>query len=235
MNGPDRTTDGERGASVWVDEAPVDPAWAAPRDPDEQPAGRNRRRVLAIGIPILAVLVLIGTVFALGGFRGRDDTVTDVARGHSFTNGPYDLTFSSATVQQATGYGKYKTIQKVVVTGTVRNNGDKAMSPSSDWFLADGISHGGVQTAENAAIGDPKLFDRPMDVAPGLPPVRIDVEFDFPPTFKDTELVFAMRRVTYGTHSYLTGAAVGDSYWDASGSDLFRLRLHLTRIAPEDY
>lgn len=230
MTGPNRPSDAASKAPVWTDDAPVDPSWAEPYDPDP-PAGR--RRLLGVGIPVLAVIVLVGAVFAFGGFRERNDTITDIGLGQTFTNGPYAFSFSSATVQETEGFGKYKRIQKIIVTGTMRNNADKSASPSYDWFLARGLRNTAVQTGDSSNVGSPGQFDGPQDVAPGLPPVRINVQFEFPPNFNDTWLVFGMRQLSYGTHSYTGGTA--NQYWDASGSGLFRLRMHLKRLAAEQY
>ena len=244
MTGPDRAPfdglrtppDGAGTALVWTDDAPVDPHWAEPTEhnqPPEPDQPRGRRRLIAIGIPVLAVVVLVGAVFAFGGFKQRNDTITDVELGQTFTNGPYELSFSSATVQQTEGFGKYKRIQKVIVTGRMRNNADTAASPNQDWFLARGVRDSNVQTGDSCNIGKPDQFGGPQDVTPGVPPVQVNVQFEFPPTFKQTELVFGMRQLSYGTHSYTGGTA--NQYWDASGSNLFRLRLHLKRLAAEQY
>lgn len=223
--------------TVWTDDSPIDPGWPEPQDPDIRSGtgagGRRGRRLLAIGIPLLAIVVLVGSVVAFGGFKQRNDTITDIKLGQTFTNGPYELRFSTATVQETEGFGKYKRIQKVVVSGTMRNTGDKADSPSYDWFLARGVHDTRVQSGDSTNIGRPGQFDAPQDVTPGLPPVRVNVQFEFPPTFADTELVFAMRQLTYGTHSYFGGNA--DQFWDAGGPDLFRLRMPLKRLAAEQY
>lgn len=223
--------------TVWTDDSPIDPRWPEPPDPDAgsggNSGGRRGRRLLTIGIPVLAVVVLIAAVFALGGFKQRNDTITDIKLGQTFSNGPYELKFSSATVQESEGFGKYKRIQKVVVSGTMRNTGDKAASPSYDWFIARGVHDTRTQPGDSTNIGQPGQFDAPQDVTPGLPPVRINVQFEFPPTFSDTELMFGMRQLTYGTHSYFGGNA--DQYWDAGGSNLFRLRMPLKRLAAEQY
>ena len=190
---------------------------------------------MAVGIPVLAVVVLVGSVFAFGGFKQRNDTITDIELGQNVTNGAYEFTFSSATVQSAPGYGKYKRIQKVVVVGTMRNDSDSAAAPDSTWFLARGVKFDQVQTAESALTGQAGQLNAPGDVTPGLPPVRMEVEFDFPPTFSDTELVFGMRQLTYGTHSYLSGPSAGPSTWDVSGNDTYRLRMPMKRLAPAQY
>lgn len=235
MTGPEHPTDGGPQGSVWIDDAPVDPAWAPPPEPDAAVAGaagdRRRRRLLTVGIPVLALVVLIGSVWALGGFADRDDTVTKVAVGKTFTNGPYEFRFTGATVQETEGFGKYKRIQKVVVNGTIRNIGDEAISPNGDWFLARGRRGAHIETAQTAQIGDSEQFNAPQDVTPGLPPVRLSVDFEFPPSFDDTSLLFVVGELTYGTHSYLSGD--DGEYWDTGNGNAFRLSLPITRLAPE--
>lgn len=220
--------------SVWVDGGPIDPTWDEPQDADNPASGRARRRLLAIGIPVLVLVVLVGTVFAFGGFKDRDDTITDVKLGQTFTNGGYEFSFSSATIQQAPSYGgKYKRIQKVTVTGTIRNIGDTAASPLDGWFLARGVQGTQTETDQVAIVGNPEQTNSPEDVTPGLPPVPLTVTFQFPPTFSETELLFGARGLTYGTHSYFGGTT--DEYWDVSGSNLFRLRIPMKRLAPAQY
>ncbi|MBO0813316.1 MAG: hypothetical protein J2P23_14905 [Microlunatus sp.] len=229
MTGQHTSTDGQ---TVWLDDAPVDPAWAAPPEPDT-PAGtgRRRRRLLTIGIPVLALLMLIGSVWALGGFGYRNDTATDIARGKTFVNGPCEFSFSKATVQETEGFGKYKRIQKVVVTGTIRNIGDKAISPDGRWFLARSQTNRHVETGQAALIGNTDLWDGPQDVTPGLPPIPVSVDFDFPPTFDGTALIFGVGELTYGTHSYFGGGT--DEFWDTGNGRVFRIRLPLTRLAAQ--
>lgn len=180
---------------------------------------------------MLAVIVLIGSVWALGGFNDRDDTLTKVAAGKTFSNGPYEFSFSRATVQETEGYGKYKRIQKVVVTGTIRNVGDQADSPSGDWFVARGLNSSHVETGQSAMIGDPDQFNAPEDVTPGLPAVPVSVDFEFPPTFDDKTLVFGVGELSYGTHSYYSGD--DNQFWDTGSGNVFRLQLPITRLAPE--
>lgn len=235
MTGQDRTSDGASRAPIWSDAAPVDPSWAEPQDPDTRSATGVRRRLLTIGIPVLAVVVLIGAVFAFGGFTERDDTITYLKLGTTFTNGAYEFSFSSATVQSAPGYAKYKRIQKVMVTGTMRNNSDKSVAPDDGWFLARGVHDPQVQTADNAVTGKTGQFNGPDKVTPGLPPVRLTVEFDFPPTFTDTELLFGMRQLTYGTHSYLSGNSAGAPYWDAGGNNTYQLHVPMKRLPAAQY
>lgn len=232
MNGPERTPYGATQASVWLDDAPVDPTWAPPSEPDSA-AQRSprRRRLLTVGIPVLALIVLIGAVWALGGFNDRNDTVTRIAAGKVFTNGPFEFSFTRATVQKTEGYGKYKWIQKVVVIGTVRNIGDKAISPDGTWFVARGQHSAHVETAQTAPIGDPQQFNAPDDVTPGLPAVRLSVDFEFPPTFDDTSLVLAVGHLTYGSHSYFSSGS--DQFWDIGDGKAFRLQLPITRLAPQ--
>lgn len=226
MTGQERTEDGAAQPPVWVDDGPIDPTWSEPTA-----SGRGRRRLFTVGIPVLALIVLIGSVWALGGFGDRNDTVTKIGIGKTFVNGPYEFSFSKATVQETAGYGKHKRIQKVVVTGTARNLGDKAMSPLYRWFLARGKHGTRVETSQTAMVGDPGQFYAPDDVTPGLPAAPLNVTFEFPPTFDDETLIFAVGELTYGNHSYFSSG--DDQSWDTGNGNVFRVQLPLTRLPAE--
>lgn len=226
MAGEQRTEDGTSQPAVWIDDDPVDPTWPEPAGP------RVSRRLFVVGIPVLALVVLIGAVWALGGFAERDDRVTDMARGKTFSNGPFEFSFDRATVQEADGYGDYKRIQKVVVTGTIRNTGDTAISPSGDWFLARARHGTHVEEGKLAGIGDSDLFDAPDDVTPGLPATKLTVNFEFPPTFDDATLIFVVGELSYGTHSYFSDD--DNQYWDTGGGNAYRMLLPITRLAAQD-
>jgi hypothetical protein len=229
VTGPEFNTKPSQQTDVWLDGAAVDPGWAPPADDMQRP---RRRRLLTVGIPVLILVVLVAGVWAFGGFRERKDTATTVAAGTTFVNGPLQFSFSTATVQKANGYGKYKRIQKVVVSGTVRNTGNEALSPSGDWFFARALHGGEVQTGDSAGIGDPDQFSAPDHVTPGLPAVPIHVNFEFPPTYQPGHtILFAVGTLSYGTHSYFSS---GDSkYWDVGGGSVFRITLPLTKLAAE--
>ncbi|QGN34510.1 hypothetical protein [Microlunatus sp. Gsoil 973] len=219
--------DGAPRGAVWVDDDPVDPTWPEPSAPRF-----SRRRLLTVGIPVLALVLLIASVWALGGFAERDDRITEVARGKSFMNGPFEFSFDRATVQETDGYGKYKRIQKVLVTGTIRNTGDTAISPSGDWFVARPRQGTEVEEGQTARIGATDSFSAPEDVTPGLPATRLTVDFEFPPTFDDRTLLFAVGELSYGSHSYFSGD--NDQFWDTGGGNAFRLQLPITRLAADD-
>jgi hypothetical protein len=223
-----------------VDENEIDAGWAPPIGPDrsqddvvDPPARRRRPRILTVGIPVLAVVVIIAAVWALGGFDRRRDQVQDVATGSPVVQGPLTLTFTRATVQEANGYGQYKRIQKIVAYGTARNTWTESFDPQSDWFIARDPNSDLVETGQLFKIvrGDDVIFDAPDTLAPGLPAQPVSVEFEMPPTFKPgRSFVFGVAKVDFGNHSFFTSS--DEETWDDSGT-AYRMRLPLQVLKPE--
>jgi hypothetical protein len=252
---PDRPLDGASRGTVWLDDRDVDPGWTpppvatvdprwAPPEPsavdpngqgeaDRQPERPRRSRLVTAGVPVLSVLMIFATVWALGGFDRREDQVQDVAAGTAVVQGPLTLRFTRATVQEANGYGKYKRIQKVVAYGTARNTWTETFGPQGEWFIARDPNSDVVETGQLFRIerGEDLVFDAPDDLAPGLPPVPVSVEFELPPTVKPGRtIVLGVSTVDYGKHSYF--ASSDEESWGPDGG-AYRMRLPLTVIKPE--
>ncbi|MBO0882694.1 MAG: hypothetical protein J2P17_20645, partial [Mycobacterium sp.] len=209
-----------------------DPTDDASAEGPSEPPSRSRR-VVQIGAPILAVLLLIASVWTLGGFKDRDDTITDVAAGQTFTDGPFEFHFTKATIQQEDTYDN-KPTDKVVVSGTVQNTWNESLPTyASEWFLARPRHGGQVQKADIDHLGDPKLYDAPDEVAPGLDPSPYSIEFEFsPPLESEKSLLFVARELTYESHAaYGTS---GNPYWDSGSAKAYRMQLPLTRLPPEN-
>lgn len=127
----------------------------------------------------LAVLLLLGVVWALGGFRSRQDLFTATTPGTTFTSGPYELSFSSATVQYSSGRKTYA----VIAIGTGRTTGDETISPAtgSDAFaFAQDLTSREVQPVDAYSYGDSTdIILRAHGFTPGLVPVRFTAKFEF--------------------------------------------------------
>ena len=230
---------------MWLDDAGVSPEWAPPaadganNDLADLPAvasttRRRRPRILTVGVPVIAVVVIIAVVWALGGFDRRDDQVQDVVTGSPVALGPVTVTFDRATVQEANGYGTYKRIQKIVAYGTARNTWTESFDPQADWFIAKDPNSKLVQSGQTFQIvrGKDLIFDAPDTLAPGLPAEPVSVEFEMPPTFKPGRtIVFGISKIDYGNHSFFSSS--DEEEWDESGGGAYRMRLPLQVLKPE--
>lgn len=216
---------------MWTDDADLDPSWAPPQEPAEY-RPRSRRRILGIGIPVLAVVLVIATVWALGGFDYRDDKITDVAAGTKFEDGPFEFTFTTATIQLKEQFDDTM-INEVSVYGTVRNTWDEALDADSDWFLIADPSGGDPKGATSANIfrkGD--VPDAPSMVAPGLAAVDYQVQFELDKSTKaPKQITFGVGKLSYGNNSVFSTS--NEETWDADNGELNRIHVPL-KVLPAD-
>ncbi|QDP94768.1 hypothetical protein FOE78_01515 [Microlunatus elymi] len=221
-------------AVTWVDDADPDSSWAPPSAPAD-PRPRPKRRVLGVGIPVLVVVLVFALVWALGGFDYRDDKITDVAVGKTFANGPYDFTFTQATVQRQKQYDD-KVINKVLINGTVRNTWTEAVSPQERWFLAVNRHGTPVEATYSHILRKGDVPDGPSMITPGLPPVAYQIEFEFDKTMNPGKTItLGVGKLTYGNNSAFSSS--DEETWDADSGDLYRIRIPLKVLPPkkDDY
>lgn len=163
---------------MWVDEGEVSAAWAAPGGP---PSTRTVRPLVLVLAAVLVLALLVGVVWRLGGFERRTDVVRNLDVGSTITTGPYELRFTSATVQQRTNLGD-KVVWYVMVTGEGRTTGDETIEPSingdGSMFVAKDPASGQVQTPRSMTFrpGQGSYGD---GFTPGLPVQPLHVEFEF--------------------------------------------------------
>lgn len=229
------------------DDAP-DPCWPAPdgapggategasfdRPGTRTPrAGRRNRRLITVGIPVMITVSVLVLVWTLGGFGRRHDRVQQVTAGSPVTQGPLMLRFTRATVQETTGYGKDKRIQKVVVHGTARNIWTESFSPEGAWFAVRDPAGTLTSRGELFSIdrGNDLVFDAPDDLTPGLPAVPVTVQFELPTGFRPGHtILFGASTVDYGKHSFFSTSS--EQTWDTDGG-VYRMRLPLTVLEPQ--
>ncbi|WP_152365144.1 hypothetical protein [Microlunatus speluncae] len=211
-----------------LDDAEVGADWAPPQD-DER---RGLPGPAKAAIVILAIVVVIGGIWALGGFKVRTDERTVVQPGQLVKSGPYEFTFNDATVQKIKDYDD-SIKWTLIVRGTGRTTGDESMSPmtgGTGMFLAkDPLT---VETPESDTdmIGTSNGLDSASDFTPGLPPVPYQVEFTFSERYepsKDVQL--AVSEIEYSNPTILD---TGEKTWN-NGRDTFVYRLPVT-VLPED-
>ncbi|GAB3746029.1 hypothetical protein [Microlunatus parietis] len=209
-----------------LDETPIASEWGPPEDePDEQRRLPGPVRALIV---VLVVAVLVGGVWALGGFKVRTDTDERVQPGQTIETGPYELAFSEATAQKhidddgtATWY--------VTVLGTARTTGDEALSPRNTMFVAKDPETVEQPDAGDAEIGTGDTGTHPANLTPGLPPVPYRVMFMFSEHYRPTDkILFAVYRLEEGNALLLD---TGEKSWNNTRY-VFRYDLPLT-VLPE--
>lgn len=224
--------------SAAVDEAPdgadgtVDAeADAAAREERARTEARARlRRGRMITAVVVGVLVLVvGVVALLGGFRPRADLLTPVQAGAVITSGPYEVTLEHATVQHRTADAEWR----VVVSGSARTTGTTSIDPpvgeSSGFVYAKDRASGEVQASESIFLGGTTYDDSQATLTPGLAPVPWTVTFEFkrPP---GDEMLFVVFDQEY-TNPYIFGDEMGWRPTDHAAT----LTLPLEKLADDPY
>lgn len=172
---------------------PADPDAGAAATREEQAraeAGARLRRGRLVTAAVVGVLVLVlGVVALLGGFRARTDLLTPVTAGSLIVSGPYEVTLDRATVQHRLSPDGWQ----VVATGTARTTGAASIEPpvgeSSGFVFAKDVAGGEVQASSTITLGVTDELDSLANLTPGLPPVPWRVQFTFTREPGDTLLV----------------------------------------------
>lgn len=205
---------------AWLDEGEVLPGWAPPTG-DPVRLSRVRRVLAYAGVP-LALALLVGVVQLAGGFERRTDRFDPVAPGASVVTGPYELSFSEATVQPREDSNGRRTEWELTVLGQARLTGDEAMAPtvygSDSVFALKDPGSGQTYPPSGADLGDDpagfSVHDR-EELTPGLPPIGYRLSFDLPPDFRPPPRVrLAVDEVVYEA-TYLVS---DEKAWDGTGS-----------------
>jgi hypothetical protein len=139
---------------------------------------RLRRGRLATAIVAGTLVVIVGGVALLGGFRERTDQLTPVAVGSVIATGPYEVTLDKATVHRTTEKNEWE----VVATGTARTTGATSIDPgtgSSGFVYAKDAAGGPVQPSQAIMLGETDAVAHLENLTPGLPPVPWAVSFTF--------------------------------------------------------
>jgi hypothetical protein len=247
--GPADDHGGRSGGAIWVDDAEIDPRWSAPSfvepeapqsvvpgeapppEPMPEPeSGRRHSRWLTIGVPLLALALLVSIVAVAGGFRARTDETITMQPGTRFTTGPYEFVFSKATIQEVNSYGDFDRAQQVVVTGTARNTWTESLRPDVDQFAATGGGRGEVVEADY--VQQSSSADAWNSLTPGLPPQPIQVEFEFRQDFDPNgKILMVVSDLTYGDHSALQ---VGNEETWYNHGDRYLLHFPVKRLPAEE-
>lgn len=203
-----------------MDDLDVDPRWSAPgahpapdggsasgpdRAPPPSPLARASRwtPALVVAVIILSLALVLGGVWALGGFEKRTDLLIDRSAGDVIETGPYVFSFAEATVQRNTDFND-KVYWKVLVNGTGRTTGDISIAPPSSgdvaYFISRDPKSAQVQHPYTQRIGERQsITESATRFTPGLPATAYQIEFRYDDTYVPTQtlrfLVFQLEFV----------------------------------------
>jgi hypothetical protein len=183
---------------------------AAVTEPEAPPAvARPALRSTLVYLAVLVALaLLVAGVWGFGGFKKRTDLLRPVPPGQRFTTGPYEFSFSEATVQQAKKADG--TISwKVRVLGQGRTTGKEAIgptyvtSPNGIFVLRDPVT-GQIVIPDGERYGSDTGFDR-HNFTPGLPPIPYTLSFTLDARYQPGPILrFGVGDLVYGTHFLTT-------------------------------
>jgi hypothetical protein len=184
---------------------------------------------------ILVVLaLLVCGVWGFGGFKKRTDIQRQIAPGQAFTTGPYEFSFTEATVQQTEKYG-IKGGWEVIALGQGRTTGKESISPSfiegdSGMFALKDPGTGRVAMPFVQRFGNEKDFKR-RDFTPGLPPVPYALIFQLDANYRPGPVLrFGVSDLIYGSHFLTTEEKV----WH-NGTYLNHVVLPVRVLPPSQY
>lgn len=240
---------GSAGPRIWSDEHGPDTNWGAPYPaPTGQPAGSGSgpaqdqdaaprrakasrwRTPLILGSIALALALVVTVVWGLGGFGYRQDRFTRIAPGTTWTTGPYEFTFTEATVQHVLKKDTYD----VIAVGTGRTTGDESITLSSGQgsvVAAQDVSTREVQFADDFRYGSSnEIVLRANSFTPGLAPIPFSATFTFTKAPADT-----LRLVVFDLE-FTDNSVFGDQDPSWNAADTGRdLRLPIRQLPDRDY
>jgi hypothetical protein len=145
---------------------------------EDEARARLRRGRLVVAIVAGALVVVVGAVALLGGFRARTDLLTPVAVGSVIATGSLEVTLDHATVQRVTSSGQFR----VVASGTARTTGTTSIDPDTGdlgFLFARSTSTTEVQASDSVTLGATDVLESVRYLTPGLAPVPWSVTFNF--------------------------------------------------------
>ncbi len=223
------TTHPERSATAWLDEGKVNGGWAPPAGNPVRPPRVSGSLVYG-GVLLLLVLLLI-TVWSLGGFGRRTDLLRPVQPGALISTGPFEFTFGEATAQR-----QRDNTWKIVVIGQARTTQDESIAPKyfgeyGMFVLRDPVTRT-TALPDQATVGDQVGAGDAgrIDLVPGLPLVPYRLTFPLPASYQPGRtIVFAVFDVVYEDTYLLTD----EKQWH-NGTYASRLDLPVRELPPQD-
>lgn len=184
-------------APTWLDDLDVDPQWSAPgldggayASTGPTPASRRKSRwtpALVVTVIVVSLALVVGGVWALGGFEKRTDLLIDRSAGDALEAGPYVFTFTGATAQKTTDFND-EVFWEVLVNGTGLTTGDISIAPPSSgddaFFVSRDPDSKQVKQPYYQRIGEQmSVTETATTFTPGLPPTPFQIEFRYDDTY----------------------------------------------------
>lgn len=192
--------------------------------------GRQRQRWFSVAVPLVLVLVLLA-VWRAGGFEPRRDTVTPVAPGTTVTAGPYEFTFTHATVQRGTGLSDEVEWQLNAV-GRGRTTGDVSIRPPTldPMFLSQDPASRQIVVPDSYRHGADETITEGSYFTPGLPSRIFRVVFRLPSDYTPGPTVsFVVSDLVFSDQTLLR---TGEKSWNTTEAG-FRYELPVRRLPDE--
>lgn len=177
----------------YLDPAPLDPQWPAPR------RSRSQSRVGTVVLLGLALILLVaGTVWAAGGLAERDDQYASIAPGTPFDLGPVRITLTHVEMVSPANRGSFSADRGWLVTayGTVENTIYRPvlLSPQqARTFTRTAAGSAGVTVVGEvdrlSTQTEVELLDT-TGIPPALGPVSLEVIADYPADWEPTDQVY---------------------------------------------
>lgn len=173
------------------------------------------------------MLVVLGVVIGLGGFRERRDILHTVPIGATISTGAFDYTFTRATVQQQKDLDT--PIYKVLVYGTAQNTTDIGRGPSTDQFVGRDNTDKEVEEPQVTKIGTSSDFTVGTVLNPGLPPVPFRIDFEFKQSWRPTG-TFRIAAANMTEQKYFLNEAQPN--WQNDASTIYQVYVPMQTLAP---
>ena len=154
------------------------------------PRRRRARRPIPApaiyGAVVLALVLLVVTIWAFGGFERRTDALIDTPVGTPVSTGPYEFRFTEVTAQRTKQFDG--TIAwELTAIGTGRTTGNTSISPSATgkygMFASKDDASGETAEADGDKIGTDDSYSRHA-FTPGLAPIPYTVKFKYRETYR---------------------------------------------------
>lgn len=217
---------------VWLDEGEVNPGWAPPAS-GAPPTRRPIPAPLIYGAVVLALALLVVTIWGFGGFKRRTDALIDTPVGAPISTGPYEFRFTEVTAQRTKEFDG--TISwELTAIGTGSTTGDSSIAPNATgkygMFVSKDDASGEVEEAASDKIGADDSHQRHA-FTPGLAPLPYSVTFKYRETYRPGSTVrFLVFKLQYGDFSL-----VGDDGEKSWRNTVYAYQFQLpVRVLPDD-
>jgi hypothetical protein len=219
-------------STAGSDPGTVDPSWPPPRDPHgpDAVAPKTIPAPLLYGSILLALVLLVVTIWAFGGFKKRTDLLKTTPPGTLFTTGPYEFRFTEATAQHKKNYDG-KPYWQLVMIGEGRTTSKESIGPNymrhSGMFVSKDDASQQITEPDSVRMGD-QGFDQ-LRFTPGLPLIPYSVVFKYDDRYRPGPTIrFVVSDLVYGKHNL-----VGDEEVWHNATYAYQFYLPL-RVLPED-